>query len=79
MIIYGWTKEYILRKVSLKQFSLYYKLGYRFDMERRGFKFNKSLDEDGNETWEDLRKLYYSPEQREKQEEMLKNKYGGVE
>jgi hypothetical protein len=68
-IIYGWKIDYILKRYTLKQIYKLYEYGYRFDMERRGFKF-----EEIKESWEDIRKLYYTEEEIRLQKEAIEGK-----
>jgi hypothetical protein len=75
--MYGWTKEYILENLNYKQLNLYYEYGYRYDMERRGFKFKEPLAEGMSR--EELRELYYTPEELAKQKEAVAKMYGDVE
>lgn len=75
--IYGWKKEYLLENLTLRQLSLYYKYGRRYDMYKHGFTFKEE-----QEDFDDLRKIYYTEEERKAQEQALnrlKDKYGDVE
>lgn len=76
-MIYGWTKEYILEHLTFKQLNLYFKHGYRHDMERRGFKFKDDQREDMS--WEEIRQLYYTPEELEEQRKAKEQMYGDIQ
>lgn len=81
--MFGWSKEYILKHLTLTQIALYWEYGYRYDWERRGYKFKNPPSDRKDLSFEEIRKLYYTKEEQEAQEraikERQKNLYGDVE
>ena len=72
-VMYGWSRHYILWELDLNQVLRYYKYGFRFYYEARGWKFKTDIDA---KPWSEVRKDVYTPEQKRLQEEALKKQYG---
>lgn len=59
-LLYGWKRDYVLWELTLKQVLAYYKYGVRFDSERRGWKYENDVDDDGK-TWDEIAEELYTP------------------
>ena len=70
-MIYGWTKEYIISNLTLKQIMLYFNNGYNYEMKKHGFTFEENFDS--------IAEKYYTPEELKERDKYLSKQYGDVE
>lgn len=69
--MYGWKFDYILNNFSFAQIQKIHENGWKYDFMRRGIKCDY-YDTD-NKSFKQLRNELYTDEERQAQEEALKN------
>lgn len=57
-MLYSLTREYLLYKMTLGEILKHWHYGFRYDMQRRGYKLKEHTTK---EELDELRNRYYSP------------------